>query len=250
MDGIYRRLASEDPKCPLDELTELLTKASHDAAMEAYPHSQPQPKRRFENMPQNNRYDEECREVRAQLQRDLLLGVITYRQSRITFRRLVRRKKRAYLAQMERDLYQMFLSRDSGEAWRLFHEHSPPLVITSPDVWGQYATSLYTVPRQEPLPDPREPCPATSTFFTTEMVHRAIDRMRTGRSYDHDGLVAEHFIHARDLLMEVLAVMFNRAMCERLPETWRLSTTVPFFKAGDPTQPRNYCTIMFGHTLA
>ena len=45
MDGIYRRLAIEDPKCPLDELTELLTKALHDAAMEAYPHTQSQHKR-------------------------------------------------------------------------------------------------------------------------------------------------------------------------------------------------------------
>ena len=144
----------------------------------------------------------------------------------------------------------MFLSRDSGEAWRLFHEHSTPPVITSPEVWGQYATSLYTVPGQEPLPDPTEPCPPTSTFFTAEMVKRAIDRMKTGRAYDHDGLVAEHFIHARDMLVEILAVLFNRVMCEGLPESWRLSTIVPIFKAGDPTEHGNYRTIMVGHTLA
>ena len=42
------------------------------------------------------------------------------------------------------------------------------------------------------------------------------DRMRTGRAYDHEGLVAEHFMHARDMLVELLAVMFNRAMCEGL----------------------------------
>ncbi|MCO5607954.1 hypothetical protein L7F22_062156 [Adiantum nelumboides] len=120
-------------------------------------------------MPQNSWYDEECREMRAQLQRDFLLGVITHRQSQTAFRRLVRRKKRAYLAQLERDLFDLFLSRDSGDAWRFFHEHSPPPVITSPAVWGQYVTSLYTVPGQDPLPDPTEPCPPTSTFFTTEM---------------------------------------------------------------------------------
>ena len=126
----------------------------------------------------------------------------------------------------------------------------PPPVITSPVVWGQYATSLYTVPGQDPLPDPTEPCPPTSTFFTIEKVKRAIDKMRTSRAYDHDGLVAEHFIHARDMLVEVLAVLFNRAMCEGLPETWRLSTIVPIFKVGDPTEPGNYRTIMVGHTLA
>ncbi|MCO5577030.1 hypothetical protein L7F22_030852 [Adiantum nelumboides] len=165
-------------------------------------------------------------------------------------RRLVRRKKRAYLAQLERNLYDIFLSRNSGEAWRFFHEHSPPPVITSPDVWGQYATALYTVLGQDPLLDPTDPCPPTSNFFTTEMVKRSIARMRTGSAYDHIGLVAEHFIHARDTLVEVLAVLFNRAMCEGLPETWRLSTIVPSFKAGDPIVPKNYHTIMVGHTLA
>ena len=74
--------------------------------------------------------------------------------------------------------------------------------------------------------------------------------MRTGRAYDHDGLVAEHFIHARDMLAELLAVMFNRAMCEGLPDTWSLSTIVPIFKSGDPMELGNYRTIMIGHTLA
>ena len=90
-------------------------------------------------------------------------------------------------------------------------------MITSPEIWGQYATSLYTVLGQPPLPDPPEPCPATSTFYTTEMVKKAIDRMRTRRAYDHDGLVAEHLIHARDLLLEGLVGLFNCVMCEGLP---------------------------------
>ena len=123
-------------------------------------------------------------------------------------------------------------------------------MITSPDVWGQYAASLYTISGQPPLPEPIEPCPTTSTFFTTEMVKKAIDKMKTNRAYDHDGLVAEHLIHARDLLSEVLARLFNRVMCEGLPDSWRLSTIVPIFKSGDPMIPGNYRTIMVGHTLA
>ncbi|MCO5586843.1 hypothetical protein L7F22_040788 [Adiantum nelumboides] len=218
LEEIYSRLCTVGPGLSVEECTTLLTKTLHGAALEAYPHTQPGQRQHSGSMPQNSWYDEECRERRAQLQRDLLLEVITYRQSRIASRRLVRRKKRAYLAQLERNLYDLFLSRDLGEAWRFFHEHSPPPVITSPDVWGQYATALYTVPIQVRLPDPIEPCPPTSSFFTTAMVKRAIDRMRTGRAYDHDGLVAEHFIHARDTLVEVLAVLFNRAMCEGLLE--------------------------------
>lgn len=58
------------------------------------------------------------------------------------------------------------------------------------------------------------------------MVRKAIDRMRTRRAYDHEGLVAEHFIHARDILADFL----ERAMYEGSPDTWSLSTIVPIFK--------------------
>ena len=63
------------------------------------------------------------------------------------------------------------------------------------------------------------------------------------------GLVAEHLIHARDLLAAILARLFNRVMCGGLPESWSLSTIVLIFKARDPIEPRNYRTIMVGHTL-
>ena len=66
-DGIYRRLADKDPECPLKELTKILTKTIHEAAMEAYPHTLPHYKRRSGSMPQNSWYDEECREMRITL---------------------------------------------------------------------------------------------------------------------------------------------------------------------------------------
>ena len=82
-----------EPVYIVEEITSLLTEILHGAAKEAYPHTQPDQKRGFGNMPHNSWYDEECREMRAQIQRELTLGIITYRQSRIALRRLVRRKK-------------------------------------------------------------------------------------------------------------------------------------------------------------
>ena len=61
--------------------------------------------------------------------------------------------------------------------------------------------------------------------------------------------MAEHLIHARDLLADILAQLFNHVMCEGLPKSWSLSTIVPIFKVGDPIEPRNYRTIMVGHKL-
>ena len=74
--------------------------------------------------------------------------------------------------------------------------------------------------------------------------------MKTRRSYDHEGLVAEHFIHAKNILAELITVMFNKAMSEGFPDTWSTPTIVPIFKSGDPMIPGNYRTIMVGHTLA
>ena len=74
--------------------------------------------------------------------------------------------------------------------------------------------------------------------------------MKTRRSYDHEGLVAEHFTHAKDIIAGLITVLFNKAMREGFPNTWSTSTIVPIFKTGDPMIPGNYRTIMVGHTLA
>ena len=69
------------------------------------------------------------------------------------------------------------------------------------------------------------------------MVRKAIDKMKTRRSYDHEGLVAEHFIHAKDIIAGLITAMFNRAMNEGFLDTWSLSTIIPIFKSGDPMIP-------------
>ena len=134
------------------------------------------------------------------------------------------------------ELYRLFQGKDSSEAWRFFHEQSPPLTITSPETWGKYATSLYNIHGQPSLTDLQLPCPMSSTFFTTNMVKKSIYKMKTSRAYDHEGLAAEHFIHARDMLAEPLAVLFNRAMCEGFPSTWSKSIIIPILKSGDPME--------------
>ena len=115
-DGLYRRLADKDPQIPLSELTEVLTKAIHEASQEAYPHSKPHHKHSSKNMPQNNWYDKECKEMRTSLQREVLSGAITQKQSKKMYNKIVRRKKRNYLAQLEKELYHLFLSQDFAEA--------------------------------------------------------------------------------------------------------------------------------------
>ena len=89
-DGIYRRLCSRMPNSSLDEIMQILIDTLHAAAVEAYPHTQHTNKPRPCNMPQNSWYDAECRETRITLQKQVLLGIITYKKSRSIFQSLVR----------------------------------------------------------------------------------------------------------------------------------------------------------------
>ena len=62
--------------------------------------------------------------------------------------------------------------------------------------------------------------------------------------------MAEHFIHAKDIIVGLITVMFNKAMREGFPDTWSLSSIAPIFKTGDPMILGNDYTIMVGHTVA
>ena len=117
--------------------------------------------------------------MRTSLQKEVLSGAITQKQAKKMYNKIVRRKKRNHLAQLEKELYHLFLSQDSAEAWKFFQERTPPPAITCIEVWGDYAETLYTVPRQEPLPEPLETCPQNYSFLTEEMIRKAIDEMKT-----------------------------------------------------------------------
>ena len=58
---------------------------------------------------------------------------------------------------------------------------------------------------QPPHPHPYGLCPHESPFFTPQMVRNAVDWFQFGKAQYHDGLVIEHFVYARDILLPLLA---------------------------------------------
>ena len=140
---------------------------------------------------QNSCYDEECRDTRRCLQRDVTRGIYTHNEARATFERLVRRKKRLYLAKFEDHLYRLFLGRESKRAWKMFNERQPTTQLTSPQVWHEYAKVLYDIPGQPHLPHLNSSHPHESIFLTPQNVRNAIDRLQFGKAQDHDGLVGD-----------------------------------------------------------
>ncbi|MCO5598120.1 hypothetical protein L7F22_052212 [Adiantum nelumboides] len=219
--NIFKLLAIVDPHIPLVELTQQFTKALHAAVETAFPHSggSNSYNERKDNKPRNGWYDDECRQLRARLNKDIATRNTTHKQRKISFRHLVRRKKRNFLAQLKQELYELFLSQDSKETWKLFDEKQEATPITSVDTWEKYARNLYTVPNQPSLIESLANHPQTCSFFTKSMVRDAIAKLHTGKKQDHDGLVAEHLRHAQGTLACLLAHMFNRAVCEGFPKS-------------------------------
>ena len=77
------------------------------------------------------------------------------------------------------------------------------------------------------IPHPHGSRPHESIYFTPQNVRNAIDQLHFGKAQDHDGLVGEYFIYSCDILLPLLAHIFNRAMCEGLPTRWTEHTIVP-----------------------
>lgn len=88
----------------------------------------------------------------------------------------------------------MFLCQD----WRLFQECHSPTSIISITTWSQYATSLQQMLDEQNFLATSE---HSSIFSREDMVCNAIDIMKIRKDQDHDGLMAEHFIHVRDLFI-------------------------------------------------
>ena len=76
-----------------------------------------------------------------------------------------------------------------------------------------------------------------------------VDRLQFGKPHDHDGLVDEHFIHAHDMLVPLLAHIFNRATSEGFATSLIKHTILAIFDFGDPLIPCDYRAITIRHYL-
>ena len=74
--GVYNGMLDLDPFAPLEELTQGLSNSLHKAAANAFPHTTADPSK-LGRVIQNSWYDEECRDTRRCLQRDVTRGIYT-----------------------------------------------------------------------------------------------------------------------------------------------------------------------------
>ena len=89
----------------------------------------------------------------------------------------------------------------------------PPHLVESYKRRVEYAKVLYDIPGQASLPHPHGSLPHEPPFLLHN-VRKAIDQLQFGKTQDHNGLVGEHFIYDHDILLPLLAQIFNRDLWE------------------------------------
>lgn len=201
-------------------------------------------------VPCNGWYDEECKQLRRRVRLEEKENSPFLLATMRDYKRLVRCKKRQFLARNEEELRSLLFSCDSKEFWRKFLRLKSQAPLTDSHVWSVYTTALYDVPDQPDIDLSHAPRPQSATLFTPNSVRAAVSRMKNGRAKDHDGLQTEYVIHGIDALASVLSRLFNESVCTGLPHTWLQNTIVPIHKSGDPMDPSTYRTIMIGHVMA
>ena len=109
----------------------------------------------------------------------------------------------------------------------------PPHLVESYKRRVEYAKVLYDIPGQASLPHPHGSLPHEPPFLLHN-VRKAIDQLQFGKTHDHDGLVGEQFIYARDISLLLLAHILNRDACEGSRSCCIEHTILPILKSEDP----------------
>ena len=87
---------------------------------------------------------EECRGTRRHLLQEVSQEICILRHTRANFQRLIRKKKRSYLAKLEAEEYRLFLWQDGKWACRIFYERKPSTQLTSCTIMiGSRVTSVW-----------------------------------------------------------------------------------------------------------
>ena len=76
--------------------------------------------------------------------------------------------------------------------------------------------------------------PHESSFYTPQKIRNAIDWLQFKKAQDHHGFAGEHFIYAHDILLFLLAYVFDRAMCEGFPSSWIKDSMYQYSRADIP----------------
>ena len=78
----------------------------------------------------------------------------------------------------------------------------------------------------------------------------AIRSLKCSREADEEGFQEELFKLGASVLGSYLPTLFNRVVCTGFPDSWSRHVFYPIHKSGPVSDPRNYRTIMIGHTFA
>ena len=151
-----------------------------------------------------------------------------------------------FSSDMEHDLYGA-----QKKVWGMLRNRKKPvseyiqLPTITPDQWEEYFRDLYKASSQsgcESPPEHAEEQNLINTFhFSEDDLKKTIGKLKNRKAHGPDGIPNELIKYGGDPLSNELTTLFNKILqTGKIPTSWKESTTIPIFKKGTKTDPKNY----------
>eukprot|EP00249_Psilotum_nudum_P023583 c28929_g2_i1 orf=1058-3163(+) len=205
-----------------------------------------QKKNQSHSRPFNKWFDRECKEARQHLKS--VLGKAEERAARSAFKNLLRRKRRRFIWEQQKQLDTLLLKNPKA-FWRIMRPKVAHVTgKIDEDKWQEYLQALYHKGDIHPWEISRSGGP--QDLFTEDKIQAGITKLAANKAQDELGWVAECLKWAGKAIIPCLQFMFNSVFKEGFPREWQNNLIIPIFKAGDPDLPNNYRTIMVSSLMA
>ncbi len=109
---------------------------------------------------------------------------------------------------------------------------------------------LYPLWYSWPAPSPSHPPPTHCHLFSFSHVSEAVRVIHSSRTPNEEGFQVEFFKLGISVLGPFLTVLFNLVVCVNFPDSWSWHIIYLIHKSRLASNPKNYKTIMVGHTFA
>ncbi|GAQ86738.1 Reverse transcriptase-related protein [Klebsormidium nitens] len=241
-----------------------LEEAIESAALEAFP--TPQSRKDFVGSGSPAWFDTDCRTARRRFRDALKAGGPSHLSSQLKkeYRKLVRRKKRAFSKYRAAKLEDQILN-SPGRFWKQFRKKRQGLGLAHKEGLVRHCQNLYeqSEVEEDVLADAthashgfeeviqaRGRSEGLEGRILESEVEAALKGLKNGKSADLKGFTAELLKAGQKQLVAGLTQVFNRAFEEGVfPSSWNEGVLVAIFKKGDPSDYGNYRTVTVGPIL-
>jgi hypothetical protein len=183
----------------------------------------------------NRWYDEDCKAFHRQIRHAFTHAHPSYPGLKVSYHRLLRRKKRLFISQRRYDL-SISLTHSPKNFWHTILPHRSPLPSDlDPGSMFSHISTLYDIPIQAQIQVTSPP--SSCYLFSDKDIREVVWVMNNSKAADEEGFQAEFFKHGLRALVSYLDDLFNHVVCTGFPSAWSHHIIHPIHKSSPSSIP-------------